>query len=90
MWWEDVWERHIRSCWATRVSRDSLRFEGLEVTALGEDHARAPGQYGLCRPQAEEVLTGTGYFSLVLRPMDGMWRIIHEHNSATPSQEGEG
>jgi uncharacterized protein (TIGR02246 family) len=88
--WEDVRERYLRSYWAPGVSRDSLRFEGLAVTALGEDHALALGEYVLYRPDTEEVLAGTGHFSLVLRRLDGQWRIIHDHTSATPSQEGEG
>jgi uncharacterized protein (TIGR02246 family) len=88
--WEDVRQRYLRSYWAPDVARDSLRFEELEVTALGEDHALALGRYVLYRPEEGDVVSSTGHFSLVLRRVDGSWRIIHDHTSETPSQEGEG
>jgi len=88
--WEDVRQRYLRSYWAPDVARDSLRFEELEVASLGEDHALALGRYVLYRPDEGGVVTSTGHFSLVLRRVNGSWRIIHDHTSATPSQEGEG
>lgn len=88
--WEAVRERYLRSYWAPGAARDSLRFEGLEVMPLGEDHALALGRYVLYRLEGGEAETGTGQFSLVLRRVDGLWRIIHDHTSATPSREGEG
>ncbi|MGW8265672.1 MAG: YybH family protein [Longimicrobiales bacterium] len=86
--WDEVRQRYLRSYWGPDVSRDSLRFEELEVTALGENHALALGRYVLFRPEEGGAVTGTGHFSLVLTRLEGSWRIIHDHTSATPSQEG--
>ena len=88
--WEDVRERYLRGYWAPEMERDSLRFEDLEVTALGDDHALALGRYVLFRPEEGGSVTNTGYFSLVLRRTEDGWKIIHDHTSATPSEEGEG
>jgi len=85
--WEDVRARYLRSYWAPGATRDSLRFEDLEVTALGDDHALALGRYILFRPGEEDVVNSTGHFSLVLRREDGAWKIIHDHTSATPQEE---
>ena len=88
--WEDVRQRYRRSYWAPGVERDSLRFEDLEVSALGDDHALALGRYVLFRPVDGDSVTGSGYFTLVLRRTEGGWRIVHDHTSATPPGEGEG
>lgn len=88
--WEDVRERYLQSYWAPGADRDSLRFEDLEVTALGDDHALVLGRYVLFRPHQGDSVTGTGHFSLVLRRMENGWKILHDHTSATPPGEGEG
>ena len=88
--WEGVRERYVQGYWAPGVERDSLRFEDLEVTVLGDDHALALGRYVLFRPDDDGSVRNTGYFSLVLRRMEDRWRIIHDHTSATPPEEGEG
>ena len=87
--WEDVRQRYLRSYWAPGATRDSLRFEEIEVTVLNADHALALGRYVLYRPEGGGTVTGTGYFSLVLRRTEGAWKIIHDHTSATPPEEGE-
>jgi hypothetical protein len=51
---------------------------------LGEAHALALGKYVLYRPEEEGRITSTGFFSLVLRQVEGEWTIIHDHTSATP------
>jgi len=89
--WEDVRQRYLRSYWAPGASRDSLRFEDVEVAPLGMDHALALGRYVLFRPTpGGEDVSGTGYFSLVLRRTEDGWKIIHDHTSASPPPEGEG
>lgn len=83
--------------WSTGAPLDSLRFEDIEVRALGERHALALGRYVLYRPaesggardtteagDAEtggETVTSTGWFSLVLGLVEGRWRILHDHTS---------
>lgn len=83
--WDGVRERYLRSYWAPEAQRDSLRFEALEIMPLGQNHALALGQYVLYRPEEEDKITGTGFFSLVLWKVDGAWKIVHDHTSAAPS-----
>jgi len=86
--WEDVETRYRETYWAPGTARDSLRFEGIEVVPLGDGHALALGQYVLFRPEEGGVVASSGYFSLVLQKMEGNWRILHDHTSATPSDDG--
>ena len=88
--WEDLRSRYLHSYWAPGVRRDSLRFEELEVTPLGEDHALVLGRYVLFQPEDSGDLRGTGYFTLVLGKVDGAWRILHDHTSAAPASEDPG
>jgi beta-aspartyl-peptidase (threonine type) len=85
--WDDVRTRYLDSYWAPGASRDSLRFEGIEVIPLGSDHALALGQYVLYRPEEDGAVVSSGYFSLVLWKPNGHWKILHDHTSATPSEE---
>jgi ketosteroid isomerase-like protein len=87
--WGDVRARYLRAYWAPEVERDSLRFEGLEVTLLGTEHALVLGQYVLYRPPVGDSMVSSGFFSLVLRRLDGEWKIIHDHTSAMPPEGGE-
>ena len=88
--WEDVRTRYLDSYWAPGTVRDSLRFEGIEVFPLGEEHALALGQYVLFQPDAEGLVASTGFFSLVLQEMEGEWKILHDHTSATPEDDAPG
>ena len=92
--WEEVRARYQRSYWAPGAVRDSLRFENLEVTPLGEGHALALGRYVLFQPGPPETVSSSGHFSLVLARMPGGWKILHDHTSTAPTDEdpegGEG
>lgn len=81
--WEEVRGRYERTYWAPGAQRDSLRFEDLQVASLGSDHALALGRYVLYRPEEDGRVTATGHFSLVLRRVEGAWKIIHDHTSAS-------
>jgi ketosteroid isomerase-like protein len=85
--WDDVRRRYLESHWAPGVERDSLRFEVTETVALGSSHALALGRYVLFRPGAGGAVSSSGHFSLVLRSLDGEWRIIHDHTSASPPED---
>jgi ketosteroid isomerase-like protein len=80
--WENVRERYLRSYWAPGQRRDSLRFEELEVSPLGEAHALALGRYVLYQPENGGGVTSTGHFTLILRKMEGAWKIVHDHSSS--------
>ncbi len=85
--WEDVRTRYLTTYWVPGNSRDSLRFEDIEVTELGSEHALALGRYVLYRPDEGGQVASAGYFSLVLRKLEGRWRIVHDHSSAATGQE---
>lgn len=70
------------------AERDSLRFADLSTRPLGEDHALATGRWILHRG---DRVTSHGYFSLVLRKVEGRWKIVHDHSSeAEDGSEREG
>jgi ketosteroid isomerase-like protein len=80
----EVRARYESGYWAGGGPADSLRFEGLELTPLGERHALALGRYVLYRPatdDAPERVTSTGWFSLVVEHDGDRWRIVHDHSS---------
>ena len=83
--WANVRERYLRTYWAPGMVRDSLSFEDIEVISVGDtDGALALGRYVLFSREEEGREPASGHFSLVLRRVDGEWRIIHDHTSATP------
>jgi beta-aspartyl-peptidase (threonine type) len=86
--WQNVRERYLQTYWASDAIRDSLRFEDIEVKVLGVDHALALGRYVLYQPEEVDEAVSSGFFTLVLRQTDGEWKIVHDHTSATPEEEG--
>lgn len=77
----EIERRYRASYWASGRPEDALRFENVEITPLGEEHALAVGRYVLYDRQSG-VTTASGIFSLVLRRTPDGWRIIHDHSSA--------
>ena len=68
--------------YATRQQMGKLAFDQLEVTPLGSEAALVLGRWTLDREQ-EPV---GGNFSLVLRRIDGAWRIVHDHTSRSENE----
>lgn len=72
----------IRAGYAARFApgarRDSLHFEDLEVDVLAPDVVNAIAYYVLMRGDS---VTARGPTSLVVRRINGRWRIIHDHSS---------
>lgn len=72
----------IREVYAARFApgavRDSLHFEGLQVDVLAPDVVNAIAYYVLMRGDS---VTSRGPTSLVMRRVDGRWRIVHDHSS---------
>lgn len=60
----------------------SLSFDKLEVTMLGPSFALVLGQWHL----KNGLVSSDGNFSLVLRKIDGHWKIIHDHSSTLPKE----
>jgi hypothetical protein len=56
-----------------------LRFDAVEILPLGDDAALARGAFRLVMSDGKEP---HGLFTLLLRRLDGNWRIVHDHTSA--------
>jgi ketosteroid isomerase-like protein len=59
-----------------------LEFTDVETHMLGDSAALVLGRWHLTR-QPDSI---GGNFSLVFELIDGQWKIIHDHTSATPSE----
>ena len=73
--------RHYAPRFAPGAERDSLRFDDIEARRLGTDYALATSRWVLFRGDS---VTATGPFTLVLRRVEGEWKIIHDHSSTFP------
>lgn len=72
----------IRGVYAARFApggkRDSLHFESLEVDLLAPGVANAIAFYVL---QRKDSVTAKGPTSLLMRRVNGKWKIVHDHSS---------
>jgi uncharacterized protein (TIGR02246 family) len=76
----------IRAAYAPRFApggvRDSLSFVLLDVDPLAPDVVNVIARYVLARHVAgRDSITATGPTSLVMRRVEGRWRIVHDHSS---------
>ena len=76
----------IRAAYAPRFApggvRDSLSFVLLDVDPLAPDVANVIARYVLARRVAgRDSITASGPTSLVMRRVQGRWRIVHDHSS---------
>ena len=60
------------------AARDSLSFEDLEARRLGAMYSLVAGRWLL---HTEDEVAASGPFTLVLRRVEGGWKIIHDHSS---------
>lgn len=62
--------------------RDSLSFEILDVDPVAPDAVNLIGRYTLARRIAgRDSVTSRGPTSLLVRRVQGRWRIVHDHSS---------
>ena len=76
----------IRAAYAPRFApgavRDSLSFELVDVDAIAPDVLNVIATYILARRVGgRDSVTARGPTSLVMRRVDGRWRIVHDHSS---------
>ena len=76
----------IRAAYAPRFApggvRDSLSFELLDVDPLAPEVLNVIATYILARHvNGRDSVTARGPTSLVMRRVDGRWRIVHDHSS---------
>jgi uncharacterized protein (TIGR02246 family) len=64
------------------IQRDSLSFVILDVDPIAPDAANLIAQYVLTRRAGgRDSVTARGPTSLLVRSVDGRWRIVHDHSS---------
>jgi len=74
--WQATFDRY-KERYPDRQQMGTLKISQLEITLLGESAAMVLGNWRLER----EMDHPHGNFTLVLRKIDGNWRIIHDHTS---------
>jgi uncharacterized protein (TIGR02246 family) len=77
--WEATLERYRKRYKSEGREMGRLRFEAIEVERLGPDAAFARGEYWLRMSDGREP---HGRFTLILRRLDGAFRIVHDHTSS--------
>jgi beta-aspartyl-peptidase (threonine type) len=77
--WEATLERYRKRYKSEGREMGRLRFEAIEIQRLGADAAFARGEYWLHMSDGGEP---HGRFTLILRRLDGAWRIVHDHTSS--------
>ena len=79
-------QRAIRAAYAPRFApggvRDSLSFVLVDVDPIAPDVLNVIATYILARRVGgRDSVTARGPTSLVMRRVDGRWRIVHDHSS---------
>jgi beta-aspartyl-peptidase (threonine type) len=77
--WDETLARYRKRYQSEGREMGRLRFDAIEVIPLGEDAALARGAWRLHMPDGKEP---HGLFTLLLRRLDGAWRIVHDHTSS--------
>ncbi len=76
--WDETRARYRRRYQSEGHEMGRLRFDGLELIPLGADAALARGAWRLHMTDGKEP---NGLFTLLLRRIDGAWRIVYDHTS---------
>jgi beta-aspartyl-peptidase (threonine type) len=76
--WDETLARYRKRYQSEGREMGRLRFDSVEVVPLGEGAALARGAWRLVMSDGKEP---HGLFTLLLRPVDGAWRIVHDHTS---------
>jgi beta-aspartyl-peptidase (threonine type) len=77
--WDETLARYRKRYQSEGREMGRLRFDDVEVVSLGTDAALARGAWRLHLSDGTEP---HGLFTLVLRRLDGAWRIVHDHTSS--------
>ena len=76
--WDDTLARYRKRYQSEGREMGRLRFDSIEILPLGEDAALARGAWHLVMADGKEP---HGLFTLLLRRLDGAWRIVYDHTS---------
>ena len=77
--WDETLARYRKRYQSEGREMGRLRFDEIEVIPLAEDAALARGAWRLAMRDGREP---HGLFTLLLRRLDGAWRIVHDHTSS--------
>lgn len=79
--WQTTLERYKRA-YPDRAAMGILTFTLYQVDVLSDDDAFVFGRYELERADDRP----TGVFTLMLRKIDGEWKVVFDHTSAAPAE----
>lgn len=77
--WKATYDRFAKKYKADGKEMGNLSFEDVEVLDANDKSASARGKFLL---EFKDGKTASGRFTLVLRRIDGEWKIVHDHTSA--------
>jgi uncharacterized protein (TIGR02246 family) len=77
--WDATLERYRKRYQAEGREMGQLGFDAIEVLPMGADAAAARGAFRLRMKDGSQP---HGLFTLLLRRVDGAWRIVHDHTSS--------
>ena len=80
--YDTVKERYARS-----IEKSDLTFSDLDVAVLAPDAAVAFGRF---HNHGKDGSYATGLFTLLVRQIDGKWKVVHDHSSDLPSETPAG
>ena len=80
--WQATLDRYKKS-YSSKELMGKLTFSDFEVTTLGPTSALALGRWHLER----EKDSPEGNFSVILKKLDGKWKIIHDHSSTLEEKD---
>jgi beta-aspartyl-peptidase (threonine type) len=81
--WQATLERYRKRYQSEGREMGKLEFRGLEVDMLGSDAAVVRGRWRLTMKDGK---TPNGLFTLLVRRINGDWRIVHDHTSAAETK----
>lgn len=71
----------VKERYAKSIAKSDLTFSDLDVTVLSPDAAVAFGRF---QNQSKDGTYATGLFTLLVRKIDGQWKVVHDHSSDLP------
>lgn len=86
--WQATLDRYKKSYPKDKMGQ--LTFDGLETTPLADEAAMVLGKWHLSIPQKEgNAIKKDGNFTLVLKKIEGQWKIIHDHSSTLEPEKDD-
>ena len=76
-------QRYKKSYGDSAQTMGQLSFSDLEGWRLGPDQALVLGRWRLERDEVGATQTDEGVFTLVMVQINGEWKILHDHTSAS-------